>query len=81
MKALVGKAALDALVSAYGQEVGNVTPIRVALVNPGATATEMRARAYPGEDPATLQPPSAVGDAIATLLRDDFESGYRLEVQ
>ena len=56
------KAALETLVLAYGEEVGNVTPIRVAIVDPGATATAMRARAFPGEDPATLKPPSAVAD-------------------
>ena len=75
------KAALENLVTAYGQEVGNVTPIRVALVNPGATATKMRRLAYPGEDQATLKTPETVGQAIADLLVDDFESGLRLEVE
>ena len=74
------KAALETLVLAYGQEVGNVTPIRTAIVDPGATATQMRARAFPGEDPATLKAPSAVGDAVVALLKQDFESGYRLSV-
>jgi short-subunit dehydrogenase len=74
------KAALETLVLAYGQEVGNVTPIRVAIVDPGATATQMRARAFPGEDPATLKAPEAVGEAVAGLLKQDFESGFRLSV-
>ena len=74
------KAALETLVLAYGQEVGNVTPIKVAIVDPGSTATQMRARAFPGEDPATLKPPRAVADAVVELLRADFESGFRLEV-
>ena len=67
------KAALETLVLAYGQEVGNVTPIRVAVVNPGKTATQMRARAFPGEDPATLQPPRrggrCAGPAVAGRFR------------
>jgi short-subunit dehydrogenase len=75
------KAALEALVTAYGEEVRNVAPIKVAIVDPGATATQMRARAYPGEDPATLKPPSAVAAAVAGLLKGDFETGHRLEVQ
>jgi NAD(P)-dependent dehydrogenase (short-subunit alcohol dehydrogenase family) len=75
------KAALETLVTAYGQEVGNVTPIRAAIVDPGSTATQMRARAFPGEDPATLKPPSAVAEAIVELLREDFEAGFRLEVR
>jgi len=74
------KAALESLATAYAQEVGNVTGIKVAIVNPGATATVMRARAFPGEDPGTLKPPSAVGDAIVKLLRDDFETGARIDV-
>jgi NAD(P)-dependent dehydrogenase (short-subunit alcohol dehydrogenase family) len=74
------KAALETLVLAYGQEVGNVTPIKVAIVDPGATATTMRARAFPGEDPATLKAPEAVAAAVVELLRRDFESGFRLEI-
>ena len=74
------KAALENLLLAYGQEVGNITAIRVGIVDPGATATRMRARAFPGEDPATLKPPAAVADAVVDLLKRDFESGYRLEL-
>jgi NAD(P)-dependent dehydrogenase (short-subunit alcohol dehydrogenase family) len=74
------KAALETLVLAYAQEVGNVTPIKVAIVDPGATATIMRARAFPGEDPATLKTPDAVAEAVMDLLRRDFESGFRLEL-
>ena len=74
------KAALETLVTAYGEEVKNLAPLRVAIVNPGATATAMRARAYPGEDAATLKPPSAVAEKVADLLKGDFETGYRLEL-
>ncbi|HEX8573960.1 MAG TPA: SDR family NAD(P)-dependent oxidoreductase [Allosphingosinicella sp.] len=75
------KAALETLALAYAEEVRNVSPVRVAIVDPGATATTMRARAYPGEDPATLKPPSAVAEAVARLLERDFETGERLEVR
>ena len=74
------KAALEALISSYGEEVRNTTPIRVAIVDPGATATVMRARAFPGEDPATLKPPSAVAGAIVALLASGFETGHRVEL-
>ena len=74
------KAALDNLVLAYGQEVGNVTGIRAALVDPGATATQMRQRAFPGEDQATLKSPHVVAAAVAELLERDFENGFRLEL-
>ncbi|TFI57288.1 SDR family NAD(P)-dependent oxidoreductase [Sphingomonas parva] len=75
------KAALETLALSYGEEVRNVSPVRVAIVDPGATATDMRARAFPGEDPGTIKQPEAVAAGIADLLRNDFETGYRLEVR
>ncbi len=74
------KAALETLVLAYGEEVQNLAPLKVAIVDPGATATAMRALAYPGEDVATLKPPSAVAEAVIALLERDFASGARLNV-
>jgi len=72
------KAALENLVLSYADEVSNATPIRAAIVNPGPTATVMRARAFPGEDPASLKEPADVAEAIVGLLRAGFESGHRL---
>ena len=73
------KAALETLALAYAEEVRNLSAVKVAIVDPGSTATAMRARAFPGEDPATLKPPSAVADAVVALLERDFETGERLE--
>ncbi|WP_109806567.1 SDR family NAD(P)-dependent oxidoreductase [Sphingosinithalassobacter portus] len=70
------KAAFDNLLLSYGEEVRNLTPIRVAIVDPGATRTKMRARAFPGEDPATLKGPEVVADAIARLAVAGFETGH-----
>ena len=74
------KAALETLVLAYADEVAGTSPVRAAILNPGATATKMRARAYPGEDPMSLKLPGAVGDAVVDLLRTDFETGHRLSL-
>lgn len=74
------KAALENLVLAYGQEVATISAIRTAILDPGATATNMRAKAYPGEDPATLKQPAVVGERIAKLAAEDFESGLRIRV-
>lgn len=71
------KAALDTLVLTYAQEVCNTSVVRVAIVNPGATRTAMRARAYPGEDPATLKSPSEVAAALVALTDADFVTGTR----
>ena len=75
------KAALETLVLSYADEVRNMGGVKVAIVDPGATATPMRAQAFPGEDPATIKQPDAVADAIVALLGGDFETGYRLEIR
>ncbi|HAV79453.1 MAG TPA: oxidoreductase, partial [Erythrobacter sp.] len=54
------KAAFDNLLESYAQEVEKTSKVRVALVDPGATRTAMRAKAYPGEDPQTVKPPETV---------------------
>ncbi|MBY8820981.1 SDR family NAD(P)-dependent oxidoreductase [Sphingomonas colocasiae] len=69
------KAALETLVGAYGEEVKNLSPIRIAIIDPGATATAMRALAFPGEDPSTIKSPQVVAERIATLADEDFETG------
>lgn len=71
------KAAFDNLLESYGREVEKVGNIRVAIVDPGATRTAMRAKAYPGEDPATVKPPEAVGQRLLELLVNDYPPHYR----
>ena len=74
------KAALENLAFSYAEEVQNLSRVKVAIVDPGKTRTKMRALAYPGEDPATLKEPVVVGEAIAKLLTDDFDTGARLAI-
>lgn len=68
------KAALENLVATFGEEMRTVSTIRTAIVDPGATRTTMRARAFPGENPETVKSPDIVADAIVALLQRDFES-------
>jgi NAD(P)-dependent dehydrogenase (short-subunit alcohol dehydrogenase family) len=75
------KAALENLVQSYGEEVKNLSPVRVAIVDPGKTRTKMRAAAYPGEDPATVKEPAVVAEAILGLLQSEFETGHRVLVE
>ena len=49
----VSKAGLEALVRTYANEIDS-SPVRANLINPGPTRTDMRAKAFPGEDPMTL---------------------------
>lgn len=70
------KAAFETLVQAYGEEVEGISNIRVALLDPGATRTAMRERAYPGEDPASVKPPEIVAGKIVELVASDAASGH-----
>lgn len=74
------KAAFEVLLDCYAQETENISKIRVAIVNPGATRTAMRARAYPGEDPNSLKTPDVVADRIVSLLSEPFSTGHRESV-
>lgn len=74
------KAALETLALSYAEEVKNLAPLKVAIVDPGRTRTAMRAKAYPGEDPASLKEPSVVAEAIGKLLSSDFQTGHRLQI-
>ena len=55
----VSKAGLEALAKSWGHELAD-TPHRVNMINPGPIATGMRAKAYPGEDPASLKTPDEI---------------------
>ena len=74
------KVALENLTLCYADEVADVSTLRVAIVDPGKTRTAMRAKAMPGEDPATLKGPEVVGEAIARLVATDYPSGHRYTV-
>ncbi|MFM8499965.1 MAG: SDR family NAD(P)-dependent oxidoreductase [Chakrabartia sp.] len=75
------KAAFEVMLLAYAEETRNVGRFKVAIIDPGATATKMRAKAYPGEDPASLKTPKVVGDRVAELLANGYETGHRERVE
>ncbi|MDX2289616.1 MAG: SDR family NAD(P)-dependent oxidoreductase [Hyphomicrobiaceae bacterium] len=62
----VAKAGLEAMARTYAAEVAS-TPIRVNIVNPGPIATQMRAKAFPGEDQATLAKPAEIAPLFVEL--------------
>ena len=74
------KAALEALARSWADEV-DVSPLRVAIVNPGPMRTRMRAEAYPGEDPKTLPDPSELAPLILEicLSRDPGAPGGTID--
>ena len=75
------KAGFENLLDSYAQEVATISQVRVAILDPGATRTQMRARAYPGEDPKSVKEPSVVADRIVGLLKEDFETRHRERVE
>jgi len=64
----VSKSALEGLAGVLAEECEGTTAIRVNSVNPGPMRTPMRARAFPGEDPATLPMPEQVLAPFLYLL-------------
>lgn len=75
------RAALESLVLCYAAEVKR-TSLRVNLVDPGPLRTRLRARAYPGEDPARLRHPDDVTAPFVALAEDACAShGELVRVQ
>jgi len=71
------KAAFENLLETYAGEVEKLSRLRVAIIDPGATRTEMRARAFPGEDPQTVKAPEVVADRLVALLAEGFDTLHR----
>jgi NAD(P)-dependent dehydrogenase (short-subunit alcohol dehydrogenase family) len=71
------KAAFDTLLGSYAEENRTTGRVKVAILDPGATRTKMRASAYPGEDPNLLKDPKVVADRIVELMTEGFETGLR----
>ncbi|MXO73759.1 SDR family NAD(P)-dependent oxidoreductase [Altererythrobacter aerius] len=71
------KAAFEVLLDCYAAEVEKLSKVRVAVLDPGATRTAMRAKAYPGEDPASVKPPQDVARRIVELVQGEFPTRHR----
>ena len=67
----VSKFAIEGLMQLLAAEFAGTTPIRVNSLNPGTVRTALRARAYPGEDPATLPAPEQVMAVYLYLMGHD----------
>lgn len=63
----IAKAGLEGALAVLHDETAN-SPVRVAALRPGPMRTPLRARAWFGEDPATVTPPEAYAPACVFLL-------------
>jgi len=74
------KAALEALVRTYAAELKR-TDLKVNVIDPGASATNMRAEAFPGEDPNILATPDEITELFVALAEASYdENGAKLFV-
>jgi NAD(P)-dependent dehydrogenase (short-subunit alcohol dehydrogenase family) len=67
---VVSKFGLEGFTQMLAEEV-NEFGIRVNAVNPGPTRTEMRAEAYPEENPMTLPTPDEITEVFSYLASDE----------
>ena len=73
------KAAVEALARTWAGETERL-PLRIVSVDPGATRTAMRAKAFPGEDPDTLPHPSEVARELVKLTGPDMRETGKLYI-
>lgn len=66
----VSKFGLEGLTQVLADELRS-SNVRVNSVNPGGTRTEMRAKAYPDEDPMTLPTPDDIAPVFVYLASDE----------
>jgi NAD(P)-dependent dehydrogenase (short-subunit alcohol dehydrogenase family) len=78
----VSKFGLEGLTQVLADEVKEFN-VRVNSVNPGPTRTEMRAKAYPEEDPLTLPTPEQITPIFVHLASSQSQNvtGQMLEAQ
>lgn len=67
----MSKAALEVIAKTYANETAE-SPLRVNIINPGVTRTDMRAAAMPGEDPQSIKEPDALVPLFLKLAGADL---------
>ncbi len=67
----VSKAALEQLANIWSAETKK-SNIKIHIINPGATRTEMRAKAMPGENPESIQTAEMSAKKIINLIKKDL---------
>jgi len=79
----ISKFAVEGLAQLVHEETENLSDMRVFCIDPGATRTEMRASAYPGEERDNNPPPEALMPFYRYLLSpaSQADRGQRLKAR
>jgi NAD(P)-dependent dehydrogenase (short-subunit alcohol dehydrogenase family) len=79
----VSKFATEGLMQTLADELDGVAPVRANSINPGATRTDMRAQAYPAEEPTKNPLPEQIMPVYLYLMGPDSSgvSGQALNAQ
>lgn len=75
----LSKQGIEGMSDIFTQETEHHTALRFNVINPGATRTNMRAHAFPGEDPMTLKTPDDIMSPYVYLMTDEA-SGVKGQV-
>ena len=67
----LSKQAVEGMSDIFTQETQNTTNLRFNCINPGGTRTNMRAHAYPGENPMSLKTPEDIMAGYVCLMSDE----------
>jgi NAD(P)-dependent dehydrogenase (short-subunit alcohol dehydrogenase family) len=79
----VSKFATEGLMQTWAAEVEGLNGVRINCINPGATATSMRAQAYPAENPQSIASAQSIMPAYLYLMGSDSNevNGQSLDAQ
>lgn len=67
----LSKQAVEGMSDIFTQETQNTTNLRFNCINPGGTRTNMRAHAFPGENPMSLKTPEDIMSGYVCLMSDE----------
>lgn len=67
----LSKQAVEGMSDIFTQETQNTTNLRFNCINPGGTRTNMRAHAFPGENPMSLKTPEDIMGGYVFLMSDE----------
>lgn len=79
----VSKFAVEGMVQTWAAETEGLNSVRINCINPGATATQMRAKAFPAENPSSIASPQDIMPVYLYLMGSDSSSvnGRSIEAQ